>query len=343
MTVWIRTRKTKGGEPRYIVNYRRGGRGWRQETAGTFKVLREAKLRRDLVGGWLAQGLNPREELAKLLKPTVARRLDTTFDSWMLSRHDVADATRDTYKFAKRAACNFFGADRDPSTIDVRECREYVGVLARDYSAATVRIYWAPFAQTLDFADVDPNPARHHTVKKPMLARVEPEVITARQFKLLLARIPERYRLFLRLLEATGMRGGELEKLEWGDVDFVDGRFRVAARRTKTTTGQRWVQVPAALMDEVADLVAFEDRVADSRVFRNVTRVAASAAMRRACQLAGIASFSPHDLRHRRLSLWHAQGVPARELAARAGHAKASLTLDVYSHVVVDAKDDEWT
>lgn len=343
MTVWIRTRKTKGGEPRYAVQYRRGGRGWRVETAGTFKVLREAKIRRDLVGGWLAQGLHPRDELAKLLRPTVVRRLDRTFDAWMLSRHDVADATRDTYEYAKRAACKFFGADRDPSTIDVRECREYVGVLARDYSPATVRIYWAPFAQALDFAEVDPNPARHHTVKKPMLARVEPAVITSAQFRLLLERTPERYRLFLRLLEATGMRGGELAKLEWGDVDFVESRFRVAARRTKTSTGQRWIQVPAPLMREVEDLVAFEDRVADSRVFRNVTRESATAAMRRACQLAGITAFSPHDLRHRRLSLWHAQGVTARELASRAGHSKASMTLDVYSHVVVDARDDEWS
>jgi integrase len=48
------------------------------------------------------------------------------------------------------------------------------------------------------------------------------------------------------------------------------------------------------------------------------------------------------DLRHRRPSLWHAKGVPARELAARAGHARASMSLDVYSHVLVD-DDDEWS
>jgi hypothetical protein len=41
------------------------------------------------------------------------------------------------------------------------------------------------------------------------------------------------------------------------------------------------------------------------------------------------------------LTLWHHQGVPARELAARAGHSRASMSLDVYSHVLVDG-DDEW-
>jgi integrase len=57
-------------------------------------------------------------------------------------------------------------------------------------------------------------------------------------------------------------------------------------------------------------------------------------AMLRACQSAGRGHFHPHDLRHRRMTLWHQAGVPARELAERAGHAKPSMSLDVYSHVM---------
>jgi integrase len=56
--------------------------------------------------------------------------------------------------------------------------------------------------------------------------------------------------------------------------------------------------------------------------------------MASACRLAGIPSFSPHDLRHRRLTIWHHDGVPAKVLADRAGHAKASMSLDTYSHVL---------
>ena len=33
-------------------------------------------------------------------------------------------------------------------------------------------------------------------------------------------------------------------------------------------------------------------------------------------------------------SLWHASGMPARELAERMGHSKASMSLDVYTHVM---------
>jgi len=44
--------------------------------------------------------------------------------------------------------------------------------------------------------------------------------------------------------------------------------------------------------------------------------------------------YHPHDLRHRRITIWHQSGVPARELAERAGHARPSMSLDVYSHVM---------
>jgi integrase len=56
--------------------------------------------------------------------------------------------------------------------------------------------------------------------------------------------------------------------------------------------------------------------------------------MSRACKLAKVPHYSPHDLRHRRLTIWHQQGVPAREVAHRAGHSRTSESLDTYSHVM---------
>ena len=57
-------------------------------------------------------------------------------------------------------------------------------------------------------------------------------------------------------------------------------------------------------------------------------------AIGRASRAAGLPLYSPHDLRHRRGSLWHASGMPARELAERLGHSKPSMSLDVYTHVM---------
>jgi integrase len=56
---------------------------------------------------------------------------------------------------------------------------------------------------------------------------------------------------------------------------------------------------------------------------------------------AKIPNYMLHDLRHRRATLWHQAGVPARELAERLGHSKASMSLDVYTHVMPVAEVDE--
>jgi integrase len=58
--------------------------------------------------------------------------------------------------------------------------------------------------------------------------------------------------------------------------------------------------------------------------------------MTRACQAGGIAHYHPHDLRHRYASVQIARGVPVTNLAAQLGHAKNSITLDTYSHVLLN-------
>ncbi len=72
----------------------------------------------------------------------------------------------------------------------------------------------------------------------------------------------------------------------------------------------------------------------NEKVFQGVTEDSTYRAMVRACKLAGVPHYHPHDLRHRRLTIWHQQGVPARDAAHRAGHSRTSESLDTYSHVM---------
>ncbi len=69
-------------------------------------------------------------------------------------------------------------------------------------------------------------------------------------------------------------------------------------------------------------------------MFQGITEASAYQTMTRACSSAGVPHYHPHDLRHRRITVWHQSGVPARELAERAGHARPSISLDVNSHVM---------
>lgn len=63
-------------------------------------------------------------------------------------------------------------------------------------------------------------------------------------------------------------------------------------------------------------------------------RQAANKTMSSACKAAGIPHFHPHDLRHRRISLWHGQGIPARQIRKRVGQQQIAVTLDTDAHVM---------
>ena len=52
----------------------------------------------------------------------------------------------------------------------------------------------------------------------------------------------------------------------------------------------------------------------------------------------GLPLWSPHDLRHRRISLLHQQGRSWAEVGAFVGQRKLSITADTYTHVLVDGR-----
>ena len=91
----------------------------------------------------------------------------------------------------------------------------------------------------------------------------------------------------------------------------------------------------AALLDR---LPPPDDRDPTARLFDDVTADRLRMQIRRACVANGVPVFSPHDLRHRRISL-HRQGVTWAEIAERVGHRSKALTADTYSHVLVDPRE----
>jgi integrase len=293
-SAFITARTTKAGNKRFVVRFRLGGRAYPIEHGGAFGTMKEARVRRDLIAGELAAGRNPGDVLRALSEEPRAKTLAKWAAEWKASRLDLAEAWL------------------RPGTI-----HQYV---------TTLRLL-------LDFAGTDPNPARDRRVKLPRLVVEEPTPPSAKQFLAILEHVHPRWRLALVVMEQTAMRVGEVHGLAWGDVDLAENRFRLAGGKTKTRRA-RWVQVPGWLMDEIAATCPFDDRAPERRVFAGFTDAGARQAMTSACRLAGIPSFSPHDLRHRRLTRWHHDGVPAKVLADRAGHAKASMSLDTYSHVL---------
>jgi integrase len=328
----ITTRQTASG-PRYVVRFRLGGRAYPIVHGGSFRTMKEAKARRDFIGGEIAAGRNPADGLHAMTETPKVRTFTDVYDAFTASRVDVSDLTRGNYATHRLRLVDLLG-QRDPTTITWHDVQDVITSLSADLSPMTVRNYLGTLRMVLDFADVGENAARDRRVKLPRPEQTIPNPPSASEVAAIIANAPAKWRLAIRVLEQTGMRVGELGGLEWGDVDRANLRLRI--RTGKTAAARRWVPIPEWLMEDIEATCPPDDRTATRQLFPGAGRQTVGNAVRNACRVAGIASYSPHDLRHRFISLKIREGVPITEISAHVGHARKSLTLDVYSHVLID-------
>jgi integrase len=332
---WIITRLVGDGAKRYECRYRLGGRESRARYAGSFKTKTEALTRKRWLDGELAALRVP--DLAMLEhEPKRAPTLAEAAGRWQASRVDVSENTRLQHRSAVRAAVRELG----PRRIDTLTPGDVAGLVAalaeKGRKRETIRKTLLALAMVLDHAGVAPNPARNKLqVRLPH--GNSPEIVPPAAAHVLAVHslLPSRYRLPLLVLDATGMRLGELEHLRWGDVDEPRSRWRVTSVVSKTKAA-RWVNVPPVLLEAVCALVARDDRTPDRRVFQGFGGARFRTAIARACTAAGVPVFSPHDLRHRRISLLHLGGVPWARIGEHVGQRNLAVTANTYTHVLTD-------
>jgi integrase len=152
-------------------------------------------------------------------------------------------------------------------------------------------------------------------------------------------RPPSAHRLPLAWLDWSGARVASIDLTLVGDYDEPRRRVRLRRSTTKTRTAL-WVELPEPLAEALEALLGpREDRDPEARLFTDSGADALRTSIAKACRAAGVPSFSPHDLRHRRISLLHRQGRSWAEIARFVGQRKLSVTADVYSHVLVDGRE----
>jgi integrase len=331
-TAFIERRKTPNGTTRYLVRYRLGGRETKYLTAGSFKTVREARIRLLWVSGELAAMRIPDIRLVSEPAPVVT--LKVVAEAWRASRIDVAEGTSATHRVNLSRIVRVLGS-RAIDSIKPADVASFVRTLTEDGLAReSIRKTLATLAMVFDFHGVQPNPARdRRTVRLPRDDREEVDPPAAPAVGIVYGLLPTAYRLPLLVLDATGMRVGELEALKWGDIDEPSGRWRVRASTSKTRRA-RWVPVDEDVFAAVAATVPREDRDLEAQVFGGFGADRLRTAITRACKAAAIPAFSPHDLRHRRATLWHLSGVPAAEAAAWLGHS-AQEHLRTYAHATL--------
>lgn len=96
-----------------------------------------------------------------------------------------------------------------------------------------------------------------------------------------------------------------------------------------------WIELPDVLATAIERTLGDD---LDAPIFEGNAN-AIRTAIARACREVGVPLFSPHDLRHRRISLLHHQGRSWAEIGQLIGQRKLSVTADVYTHVFSDGRE----
>lgn len=339
-SAWIERRESGAGV-RYRVRFRLGGRESVPRYAGSFATMREARIRRDWVAGELAALRVPDTRL--IGSSVSSATLRTAAEAWQASRVDVAEGTAATHRVNLRRILPILG-DRRLDEIEPSHVAQLVSELhEKGLKRESIRKTVTTLAMVFDYGGVAPNPARDRlTVKLPRETRREPKPPTADHVLAVYRLLPRVYRLPLLVLDATGMRVGELEQLTWGDIDEARSRWRVSQAVSKTGRA-RWVSVPTVLFEAVCALLPRDDRAPERRVFQGFGADRFRTAIARACSAAGVPAFSPHDLRHRRISLEHLRGQPWARIGELVGQRNLSVTANTYTHVLVDETEIDYT
>jgi len=316
--------------------FRVGGHEDSPKVAGSFRTKREAEIRRNYVAGELAAMREPRLTFeAAPVAPTVAEACAR----WRESRVDVAEGTRVLHRVALGRVVPILGQRRiDEVTVD--DVNQLVAKLAEAGKAReTIRKSVKYLAAVLEDAGVDPNPARDKRIRLPYEEQAEIVPPTSAHVEAVYRLLASAYRLPLLWLDWSGARVASVETVLVSDYDEPARRVRLRAATTKTRAAL-WVELPDVLAEAIeATLPPREDRDPAAPLFAGATADRLRTAIARACRASGIPVFSPHDLRHRRISLLHKQGRSWAEIGRFVGQRKLSITADVYTHVLVDGAE----
>jgi integrase len=326
---------------RYRVLYRLGGRESTERYAGSFVTKAEALARKRWIDGELAAMRVP--DLGALLaEPVRAPTVELACEQWRSSRVDVAEATRVLHRVALGRVVPILGQLRvdDVTEADVQRLVEQLA--ADGKRRETIRKSVKYLAAVLDDHGIDPNPARSRRVRLPHEEAPEITPPLATHVEAVYGLLARPYRLPLLWLDWSGARVASVDLLTVGDYDERDRRVRLRASTTKTRQAL-WVELCDPLADALeATLPPREDRDPTAPLFPGASADRLRTAIARACRAAGVPTFSPHDLRHRRVSLLHRQGRSWAEIGRLVGQRKLSITADTYTHVLSDGAEIDY-
>jgi hypothetical protein len=265
-SAWIEKREAPSGASRYRVRFRVGGRESVPRYGGSFESKREAVARRGWILGELAAMRVP--NLGLLAAAVKSPELREIAARWRESRVDVTEGTRGLHRIALNRVLPLLGE----KPVDEITAADVANVVTSLHSGGskreTIRKSIKYLAAVLEFAGIDPNPARDRHIRLPFEEYAEINPPTAAHVEAVYRTLAPAYRLPLLWLDWSGARVASVDLVTIGDYDEPRRRVRLRASTTKTRQAL-WVDLPDALADAIEQkLPPREDRDPDARCSR---------------------------------------------------------------------------
>lgn len=274
---------------------------------------------------------------------------------WLDGQTHLKASTRERYAGIVREHITPRWGTTRLSDVAHSDVQAWVSALARSSAPATVRKVHRVLSLLLATAVKDGRLARNPAsgISLPRVIQRERRYLTHAQVHELAA-AAGRYRLPVLFLAYTGVRFGELAALRVSSLDLLRRRAVIAEAVTEVNGTLVWgtpkgherrsVPIPRFLVAQLADHLAakgpddlafpgVKGAVLRVRTFRRAAFDAAAAAI-------GVPGMHPHELRHTAASLAIASGADVKVIQQMLGHKSATMTLDLYGHLLPDRLDE---
>ena len=250
-------------------------------------------------------------------------------------------------------------------SVDAPRLQHWIDQLARTLKPNSINsctsLLSAAFNQAIVRSILPENPCRHLEHPDPLPNPHTTWTLDEIGRVMAVLRDEPRWLAVYRVMLSTGMRPGELRALVWSDIDFGNGRIRIARTISEDAAGHlvvgastksgltRYVPLTAgpraALLDWQATLVrralnAKEDWVFPGTKGQPMSRAMWATRHDRLVIEAKVPAITLHGLRHTSGSLEMAAGTSLKVVSERLGHKDPSFTARVYQHVSVQLQQD---
>lgn len=217
-------------------------------------------------------------------------------------------------------------------------------LVARGLSASTVRNALLPLRaicrRAIVRGDLHVNPTQG--LELPANRGRRDRVASPEEAAELIAALPASDRALWATAMYAGLRLGELQALQWDDVDLEAGLIHVrrswdrqaGAVDPKSKAGVRSVPIIAALRPHLKRRGSTHTLVFGRTAKQPFSPSAIYDRARRVWKEAGLNPITPHECRHTFATLAIAAGVNIKALQVFMGHASITITLDRYGHLL---------